>query len=294
MKQRIKRVLVTAVALLITTYIILALTAQPAADKPFFDQEGVMVMAHAGGKGLWPDNTLFAMQQSAALGVDVLEMDIHATQDGIIVVRHDDTVDAFTEGTGKIKEMTFAEIRQLDAGYDWTPDDGATYPFRGQGIHIPSLEEILTAFPNMKLNIEIKQQEPSIAEAFCQLLRTHDMVDQVLIGSFHQVAIQEFRTACPEVATSGVESEIRLFFGLNTAYLGAIYQTPAEAFQVPEYSGGLHVVTPRFVKGAQRQNIAVHVWTVNEMADMERLVDMGVDGIITDYPDRLLAILGRD
>lgn len=294
MKQKIARIGVTAVTLIIITLIILALIAQPAADKPFFEQDGVLVMAHAGGKGLWPDNTLFAMQHSAALGVDVLEMDIHATQDGILVVRHDDTVDAFTEGSGKIKEMSFAELRQLDAGYGWTPDDGQTFPFRGQGIQVPSLEEVLASFPDIKFNIEIKQTEPPIAKPLCDLLRAQQMTDQVLIGSFHQVALEEFRTVCPEVATSGFESEIRLFFGLNTAFLGNIYQTAVEAFQVPEYSGGLHVVTPRFVKGAHRQNIDVHVWTVNETADMERLIDMGVDGIITDYPDRLLAILGRD
>ncbi|MCB9419693.1 MAG: glycerophosphodiester phosphodiesterase [Ardenticatenaceae bacterium] len=253
-----------------------------------------MVIAHQGGEGLRPSNTMAAFQNAVDLGVDVLEMDLHSTQDGVLVIMHDDTVDRTTDGTGAIKEMTLAEIKQLDAGYYWTDDDGQTYPFRGQGITVPTLEELFIAFPDMPMNIEIKQQEPSIVEPFCQLIHDYNMQDKVLIPSFHPETMVEFREKCPGVATAMSEPEIRVFYGLNLAFLGRWFSPPGEAFQVPEYSGDVHVVVPRFVRGAQQRNIAVHVWTVNDPADMQRFIDMGVDGIITDRPDLLLDVMGRN
>jgi glycerophosphoryl diester phosphodiesterase len=155
------------------------------------------------------------------------------------------------------------------------------------------LEEIFQAFPNMPMNIEIKQESPSIVEPFCDLIHEYGMADQMLIPSFHQDTMNEFREKCPGIATSMAEAEIRLFFGLNKVGLGSLFTPPGQAFQVPEESGGMHVITPQFVRGAQNRNIAVHVWTVNDPKDMERLIEMGVDGIITDRPDLLLEILGR-
>src|SRR5690606_25317942 len=237
--------------------------------------------------------TLYAFEHAVALGVDVLEMDMHSTADGVLVLSHDDTVDRLTNGQGRIQEMTFEELRELDAGYTWSDDGGETYPFRGQGLTIPSLEEVLSAFPEMPMNIEIKQQTPSIVEPFCQMLRAHGKEEQVLVASFHPETMVEFRQSCPGVATSATEPEIRPFFVLNKLGLDAAYASPAHAFQVPEYSGNLHVVTEQFVRGAHAHNIEVHVWTVNEVQDMERLLAWGVDGIITDRPDLLLELLGR-
>ncbi len=271
----------------------LALSAQPAADYPFFDQEGVMVIAHQGGEQLRPSNTLPAFEHAVALGADVLEMDVHATQDGVLVLMHDDTVDRTTDGSGAIQAMTLAEIKALDAGHYWTDDDGQTYPYRGQGITVPTLEEVFQAFPDMLMNIEIKQASPSIVEPFCELIHQYDMAEQVLIPTFHPDTMNEFRDKCPGVATSMTEPEIRTFFGLNLAYLSSLFSPPGQAFQVPEYSGDLHVVNGRFIQGAHARNVAVHVWTVNDPADMARLIELGVDGIITDRPDLLLEVLGR-
>jgi glycerophosphoryl diester phosphodiesterase len=272
----------------------MALLTPPAAETAFFDRDEFMVIAHQGGEELRPSNTMAAFQHAVDLGVDVLEMDLHSTRDGTLVLMHDDTVDRTTGGSGAIKAMTLAEIKQLDAGYYWTDDDGQTYPYRGQGITVPTLEELFIAFPDMPMNIEIKQQEPSIVEPFCQLIADYDMTDKVLIPSFHPETMTEFREKCPGVATAMPEPEIRLFYGLNLAFMGRLFSPPGQAFQVPEYSGSTHVVTARFVRGAQRRNIAVHVWTVNDPADMQRFIDMGVDGIITDRPDLLLDVLERN
>jgi len=284
------------IILLAVLYVTLAWQAQPVPDHPFFSQqEGVMVIAHQGGEWLRPSNTLVAFDHAVALGVDVLEMDIHQTADNVIVLMHDATVDRTTNGSGAIKEMTFAEIRELDAGYYWTNDDGQTYPYRGQGIQVPTLEEIFQRYPDMRMNIEIKQETPGMVRPFCQLIRDYNMEEKILVATFHKTTMEDFRQACPHVITSMVESEIRLFFGLNTVFLGALFQAPGTAFQVPLTSslpiiGEVDVVTERFVRVAHSHNIQVHAWTINETAEMERLIKLGVDGIITDRPDLLLEV----
>ncbi|MCA9972798.1 MAG: glycerophosphodiester phosphodiesterase [Anaerolineales bacterium] len=295
MRRRITFSLLGIAALV---YAALAIRATPVADNAFAPGPAPLVIAHQGGEELRPSNTRIAFDHAVALGVDVLEMDVHATADGVLVLMHDDTVDRTTDGNGRIAEMTFADIRRLDAGAYWTADDGQTYPYRGQGIQVPSLEEIFQAYPDMPMNIEIKQATPSIVEPFCRLLRQYEMTDQVLVPTFHEETILEMRAACPEVATSMVRSEVTRFWVLSLLGLGRLFDAPAAAIQVPERStlpllGEVQVVTPRFVRNAHRHNVAVHVWTVDEVADMERLLDMGVDGLITDRPDRMLALLER-
>ncbi len=273
--------------------LLLSLFSQPADEASFFDLEGPLVIAHQGGEGLRPSNTMASFQNAMDLGVDVLEMDVHSTADGVLVLIHDDTVDRTTDGTGRVNDLTFAEIQQLDAGNYWTDDDGQTYPYRGQGIRIPALEEILTVFSGMPVNIEIKQVEPPIAGDLCDMLKRYEMTDRALIASFHSEPLQTFRELCPTVATSMLESEIRTFYVLNRVGLGSLYTPPGEAFQVPESSGSIEILTQPFVDGAHGNNIAVHAWTINETADMARLLDLGLDGIITDRPDRMLELLGR-
>ncbi len=289
--RRFLRALLIIIVIVAAVLVAAALLTPPAPEFAFFESDRPMVIAHQGGEGLRPSNTLIAFENAVALGVDVLEMDVHSTNDGVLVLIHDDTVDRTTDGTGRVNDFALAELQQLDAGEYWTADDGATTPYRGQGVRIPTLDEVLTAFPQMKFNIEIKQVEPSIASSLCEALRAHDLTDRALIASFHPTAMNEFRAACPEVATSMVEDEIRPFFILNTIFLGALYNPPGAAFQVPEYSGSLHVLTPRFVRGAQANNVAVHPWTIDDPADMARFLDMGVDGIITDRPDLMIELL---
>lgn len=296
--KRLSTILLALLLVLGVGVIILTLLSRPVDAHPFFaDAPAIEVIAHQGGDGLWPSNTLYAMEHAAELGVDVLEMDVHATRDGVLVLSHDETVDRLTDGSGLIKEMTLAEIQELDAAYDWTADDmppaDGVYPLRGQGITVPTLEEVFATFPEMRMNIELKQQEPPIFEPFCRLIHQYGKEEEVLMASFHPEVMVAFRRECPEVATSATEREILPFYILNQARLAAIYRSPAHAFQVPEYSGGRHVVTERFVRAAHAHNVRVHVWTVDDPQQMARLIDLGVDGIITDRPDRLLDLLGR-
>lgn len=289
--RRFGLILLAIIVLIALILAALSLLTPPAQERAFFAANRPMVIAHQGGEGLRPSNTLLAFDNAVALGVDVLETDVHSTRDGVLVLIHDDTVDRTTDGAGRVNDLTLEEIKQLDAGNYWTNDDGQTYPYRGQGVRIPTLEEILTAHPQMRFNIEIKQREPSIANSLCETLRRHGLTERTLVASFHGQAMTEFRAACPEVATSMVEDEIRPFYILNLLFLGGLFNPPGEAFQVPEYSGERHVLTPRFVRAAQDNGIAIHPWTIDDPADIRRFVDMGVDGIITDRPDVMLQVL---
>jgi glycerophosphoryl diester phosphodiesterase len=288
-------VLIGVVAILAVIYGVLVLAAEPVADYAFYDQAPARpwVIAHQGGDGLWPGNTMYAFERSVDMGADVLEMDLHGTIDGHFVLMHDETVDRTTDGSGELRSLTLSDIKQLDAGYDWTVDDGESYPFRGQDITIPTLDEIFAAFPNQLMNIEIKQSDPSIVGPFCQKIEEYDMVDRVLVASFDQGTLDAFREVCPDVATSTGQSEVTLFFVLSTLLLERVISPDATALQVPEYQGSLKVLTNRLVDAASNRNLEVHAWTINDEADMERMLDFGLDGIITDYPDRLLSVLDR-
>ncbi len=291
MKKWIVRVLLVILAL-----VFLGMLVMPKAPQAAYYQNAprTMVIAHQGGDGLWPSNTLFAFEHAADLGVDVLEMDIHMTKDGVLVVSHDETVDRLTDGEGLIKEKTLAEVQGFDAAYDWSPlDDGAEFPYRGQGITIPTLESVFERFPEYRMNIEIKQAEPSIAQPFCDMIRANNMQDKVLVASFKDEALAEFRETCPEVATSGSRGQIKPLIYMHLAFLGRLYPPNFSAVQLPIEDSGITLLTRRFVNMAHARGLWVDAWTIDDPAEMRMLIDIGVDGIITDRPDLLMEVLGR-
>jgi glycerophosphoryl diester phosphodiesterase len=250
-----------------------------------------LVIAHRGGAGLWPENTAYAFMQAKASGVDVLEMDVRSTAEGVPVVMHDATVDRTTNGTGRVADMTLRALKELDAGYRWSPDGGKSFPVRAKGITVPTVEEVFNALPDMRFVIEPKPDARSPVEPLCRAIREHGMSERVIVGSFNQSILDEFRQACPGVATSASPSEVGKFLALYKAGLATSYSPSMQAIQVPEYAAGLHVLSRGFVEAAHERNLAVHAWTVNETSAMNRLLDMGVDGIMTDYPDRLMTLV---
>ena len=275
--------------------VFLRLTSNPAAERAYYldDMNYPLVIAHQGGDEVWPGDTLFAYQNAAALGVDVLEMDIHISLDGVLVLMHDEKVDRTTDGTGEIESMTLAELKQLDAGYDWSPDEGQTFPFRGQGITVTTLEEVFQAFPEKHMTIEIKKSNASMVRPFCELIRKYEMQDKVLVASFYDDKIKEFRAECPEVATSSAKQETTVFVLLSKAFLSGFYSPKFLSLQVPEESGGITVMTEAFVRAAHARGLAVEVWTINDKETMQKLISWGVDGIMTDRPDILMELVGR-
>jgi glycerophosphoryl diester phosphodiesterase len=250
-----------------------------------------LVMAHRGGAGLWPENTLHAFSRAVEMGVDVLEMDLHSTSDGALVIIHDETVDRTTNGTGPVNRMTLDQLKRLDAAYRWSTDGGRSYPLRGQGIGVPTLGELFKAFPHMRFNIDIKQEQPSLIKPFCRVIRESGMTDKVLVASFDASVLDEFRRECAEVATSASAADVSRFLVLKTIEPVDTRAPAARVLQVPEYAGGRQVLTRELVLAAHRHHLEIHAWTINDEAALRRIISLDVDGIITDYPDRLIALL---
>ncbi len=273
----------------------IALTkGEPAVSRPVFQQSDSarpLVIAHRGGAGISPENTLFAFERARDLGVDIIELDVRRTSDGTLIVLHDADVRRTTDKEGPVAEMTLEQVKKLDAGFRFSPDGGRSFPFRAKGIGIPTLREVFAALPGMKFNIEPKQQTPLSAQLLCELIREYKLSDKTVVGSFNQTILDEFRRVCPEVATSAGPSEASRFLAYYKTGLSESYSPLMQALQIPEYLGSVRVVTKEFVEAARGRNLKVHVWTVNETADMQRLLENGVDGIMTDYPDRLLNII---
>lgn len=253
-----------------------------------------LVMGHRGGAGLWPENTLHGFSHAVEMGVDVLEIDIHSTADGVLVIIHDETLERTTNGKGRVNSLTLARLKALDAGYHWTNDGGASFPFRGLGLTVPTLEEVFEAFPRMRFNIDIKQEQPSLVKPFCRMIREHKMESKVMVASFKPEALDEFRRECREVSTSASPADVRALLALKNGERRGEQVTVAQAVQIPEYAAGRQVLTRELVEAAHERHLEVHAWTINDEAGMRRMLDLGVDGIITDYPDRLIALLDRE
>lgn len=286
------RVLLYILAAVLIFIIAVNIFQRPVEGHVFFRHfdEYPLVIAHAGSE-LYPTDTMYAFERYAAMGVDILEMDTNMTADGEIVVIHDSTIDRTTDGTGRVSEMTLAEIQQYDAAYNWTQDDGATYPLRGQGIMVPSLREVFEAFPGYPMIVEIKQESPSMAGALCDLIKEYGMEKDVMVPSFSDTAMQEFRTACPSVATHASTGEVTRFVILNFVGLSGLLSPEYQAFGVPEAEYGIPIVNRWFVWNAHRHNLDVQIWTINDPEEMQRFIDMGVDGIMTDRTDLMLELL---
>ncbi len=296
MKRRVVlRVFLAILSLVFVAAVVLLLTAHRAPPSTFYtpDLPKVVVIAHKGGDGLWPGNTMYAFQHAVDLGVDIIESDIHQSKDGVLVFGHDDQVEKVSDGTGNVWDLTFAELQLLDAGYRWTPDEGQTYPYRGQGITYTSVEAVFNAFPDKRFYVDMKQSDPPIYAAFCDLIHLYHMENRVVAASFSHETITAFRKLCPEVSTAADETDTRTFVMLNMVYLGRWFSPDFQAFDVPVESGSIKVLTQRFLSAAHERNVRVEIWTINDAAEMQRLITMGVDGIITDRPDILKQVLGR-
>ncbi len=265
----------------------------------------MIAYAHQGGAWESPSSTLHAIGHALEAGATGVELDVHATADGELVVCHDATVERTTPATGTIASFTLAELRQLDFSYWWIPGADVTpdrpaeeYPFRGRAPADPSfgiatLREVLERFPGVVLNLDIKQTAPVVApyeETLARLLAEFGRSDDVIVASFLDPATDAFRRSAPSVPTSaGTMATAEAWRAVQAGE--GVPDMPAVAFQVPERHGDLVVVDERFVAAAHGAGKAVHVWTVNDIESMERLLDLGVDGIISDVPTTLCGVL---
>jgi len=261
------------------------------AGEEYFSRPRPRLFGHRGAAGVAPENTLPSFERAVRDGAGYLELDVHATRDGVVVVIHDPTLERTTDGAGAVRELTFEELRRHDAGCRFE-SDGA-YPFRGRGIRVPALEELLDAFPDVPLNIEIKQTEPAIESRVVALLERKRALARTLLAAEEDAIMRRVRAHAPEAATSASYGEAHDFFERCFAARFAGYAPVARALQIPARIGEVELVTAATVAAAHRHGIEMHVWTVNEEREMERLLDLGVDGVMSDFPERLVAVARR-
>jgi glycerophosphoryl diester phosphodiesterase len=285
----------TIILVILLALVILTIVMPGARETVYYrDIKRPLVIAHQGGDGIRPGDTMPAFENAVAIGADVLEMDAHITKDTQIVLMHDEKVDRTTNGSGLIEDLTLDQLKQLDAAYKWTADDGKTFPYRGQGIQVPTLEELFQKFPQMRYVIEIKLTQNPIDKPLCKLIRDHSMQDKVVIASFHDVAMQNFRSTCPEVATSASRGEVTKFVLLGKVFLSGLIAPKYESIQPPydpAESLNIPIMTKRFIREAHAKNLAVEPWTVDDPALMKQYIEWDVDGIMTDRPDLMINVL---
>ena len=242
-----------------------------------------LIYAHRGGAALAPENTIAAFDNGMALGADGLEFDVRLSSDGIPVVHHDPTLDRTTSGRGPLGALTADELAGLDAGHRFVDASGA-FPFRGHGIGVPRLDDVVQRYPDAPLIIEMKDDTDAIAEAVLDVLRRAGAIERAILASFYTRPVHAVRRLCPDARTGASSPEVRR--ALYGAWAGlSPRRPPYVGFQIPEKSGALRIVSPRFVRAVKKSGLSVAVWTVNEEADMRRLLQWGVDGLITDRPD---------
>ncbi|HZE04370.1 MAG TPA: glycerophosphodiester phosphodiesterase [Solirubrobacteraceae bacterium] len=246
---------------------------------PFLDHPGPIAFAHRGGAGEAPENTLAAFAIAVGLGYEYLETDVHITRDGVLVAFHDALLDRVTDRTGAIAQLTIAEVEAADAGHAFSPDGGASFPFRGRGIRVPRLEEILTRWPAVRVNIDPKSD--ACVAPLAALLDRLTAWDRVCVGSFSDRRLRWIRRlgrgrACTSMGPLSVAAV------LACAPSGRVPRLGADCLQVPVRRAHIPIVTPRFVAAAHRARLPVHVWTIDDAATMRALLDLGVDGIMSD------------
>ncbi len=273
-------------------------------------QRRVLHYAHQGGAREAPSSTLFAIRQAIDAGADAIELDVHRSSDGHLIVCHDATVDRTTPASGRIADMTLAELRELDNAHWWADGFESTtsaqpheYRLRGRfpddpTLGIATLEEILTEFPSVFLNFDIKEIAPDVVPYERQLadtLRRFGRTDDVIVASFHDRALRAFREHTPEIHTSAGPREVGAIAEQLAAGRPISPSSPSMvALQIPYFFGEVQMVTPALVEASHAAGIAVHVWTIDEATEMDELLALGVDGIMTDCPSVLADALKRN
>lgn len=264
--------------------------ADPAPAKPYFrDLPPPVLLAHRGGADLYPEHTIYALEKALSdWDTDVLEIDLVRSADGHIMVIHDLTVDRTTDGTGLVADMTLAELQALDAAHFFDPDGDQTYPLRGQGHTIPTLEEVFEALPLAYYNLEIKDHGAEYEDQLHEVVMSFGLRDKVCWGSSNDASAERLRAIDPDIAIYYPMQAATCFVLAVTDGNDPMVQCAKhyDALNLPE--GGS---TAEVVAAARANGIAVYTWTINDRPRMEALFAIGVDGIITDRPDLLRAVI---
>jgi glycerophosphoryl diester phosphodiesterase len=245
-------------------------------------------VAHRGGSKLRPENTLAAFDHAVSLGADAIELDVHLSRDREVVVIHDPTLDRTTDRSGPVQSLTAAELARADAGYRF--DGDGRHPYRGQGIGVPRLDEVLARYPDLPFIVEVKGEDPAVGLRTLEVLRGAHAYERVIIGGFSHAVLSAIRGASAALATSASAVEARA--AMTRSYFAlSPRRTGFRLFQMPFRLRGRQTLRRSFVRAARRAGFPVQAWVVDEADDMRRLIDWGVTGIISDRPDIAVEIV---
>ena len=259
---------------------------------PYFDLPHPIVFGHRGASGERPENTLEAFRLAIEQGAVALETDVHRSADGHVVVAHDAVLDRMTNGTGRVDALPLAELQALDAGHRFSPD-GASFPFRDAGIRIPTLAELFDAFPDTPINVEIKENDATLIDGTIRLIEARGRADRTLLAAAEDDTMAAVRAA---VSRTGAKTAIGAAVGDVLGFVQAALEngTPPPdpmALQIPAAFAGRPLVTPELISFAHRHDTEIHVWTINDEDEMHRLLDLGVDAVMSDFPARLRRVV---
>jgi glycerophosphoryl diester phosphodiesterase len=262
-------------------------------DHPFFDGlRPTLHIAHRGGAALAPENTLAAFELAVSrYRTDMLELDVHRTRDGAWVVAHDDTVDRCTDGSGDIAALTLEELQRLDAGHRFTPDGGRTFPFRGMGLHIPTLREVLHRFTGVRINLDVKRAPEGTLPSLAGELRAPEVLNRVCLGTENDALAAELHAVLPEACHFYPRDALAEF--VLSVRMGQEPQDDPRftVLDMPLYFGDERLIDAALLDAARRHRRWINVWTVDDPSEMRRLAGEGVGGIMTDRPDLLRIVL---
>jgi glycerophosphoryl diester phosphodiesterase len=256
---------------------------------PYFDQPRPHLFAHQGASGEAPSNTLPAFERALDLGIVYLETDCHATRDGEIVLCHDETVDATTDGSGAIADYSYAELSALDAGHRFSAD-GQTFPFRGQAVRIPRLAEVLERFPAARINLEVKQGDLSVVQDVVRIVQRAGAAQRVLLAAAEDAVMESIRKLDPGTAIGSSLGDLVAFYQALQEERIDRFQPLGQALQIPTDFDGNPLITRESLDAAHRLGLFMHVWTINDPDEMRRLLEAGVDGVMSDFPGQLLQV----
>jgi glycerophosphoryl diester phosphodiesterase len=253
---------------------------------PFVDAPRPRLFAHRGASGEAPENTLPAFALGLAQGARYLETDARLTRDGEVVLLHDATLERTTDGSGPLAELTLDELARLDAGFGFSRDGGHSFPFRGRGLRVPRLGELLDAQPGALVNVEIKGGDPEAVDAVIAEVRRARAAPRVLLAAAEEPVLARVCAADPGTAIGSSTADVLALIRAAVERRLERFQPRGQALQVPPSFGGHALVTRELVSAAHRVGLELHVWTINDVQEMAQLLALGVDGIMSDFPAR--------
>lgn len=258
--------------------------------KEILSYDAPVVLAHRGGSAIAPENTMAAFKKSAELGVHGFEIDIRLTKDEEIIVFHDEYLDRTTDGAGRVADFTLTELQKFDLGYHFMEKDGQ-HSYRGLGEKIVTLKDLLEQFPELHVNIDIKDSPETyegslMPSKLWRLIDSLDAHSQVVVTSFYDEQIDRFNLyAQNRVAIGAGENEVRKAYTAFNSQFGHLYKPRADVFQIPVRSSMFRLDLPRFISFLANLNIPAHYWTIDVPEEIQALLSAGAKGIITDRPD---------